>query len=58
MDYMYPSIFFSYFLFFLLTGLTGYFFVRSIKNGDLGRDSEEPKHRMMQDETDGGIHGR
>jgi hypothetical protein len=58
MDYMYPSIFFSYFLFFLLTGLTGYFCVRSIKNGDLGRDSEEPKHRMMQDDTDGGFHGR
>ena len=56
MDYMYQSIFFAYFLFALLTVLTGYFFVKSVKHGDLGKNSEEPKYRMMQDEAEGGFH--
>jgi hypothetical protein len=55
MDYMYPSVFFAYFLFTLLTGLTLFFFIRSLKHGYWGSRSEEPKHRMMQDE-DGGSH--
>jgi hypothetical protein len=50
MDYMYPSIFFAYFLFLVLTVLTGFFFLRSLKHGDFGNDSEEPKFRMMRDE--------
>ena len=52
MDYMYPSVFFAYFLFFVLTVLTGYFFVRSIRHGDLGSNSEEPKLRMMREDND------
>ena len=56
MDYMYPSVFFAYFLFFLLTGLTGFFFVRSLKHGDMGERSEEPKYRMMRDDAEGGFH--
>ncbi len=49
-DYMYPSVFFAYFLFFLLTGLTLYFFVRSLREGYWGKDAEEVKHRMLRDE--------
>ena len=53
MDYMYPSVFFAYFLFLVLTVLTGFFFLRSLKHGDFGNDSEAPKIRMMRDESDG-----
>lgn len=48
-DYVYPSIFFSYFLFAILVGLAVYFFVRTFKHGYWGRDSEAPKHRMLED---------
>ncbi len=50
-DYTYPSVYFSYFLFFLLAAGAVYFCVRSIKDGYWGRDSEEPKYRMLEDET-------
>ena len=56
-DYSYPSIFLSYFLFFLF--LTGgiFFFLRSLKSGDyFGAGSEEPKYRMLNDEESS--HGR
>lgn len=48
-DYTYPSVFFSYFLFFLLAGGALFFFIRSVKGGYLGRNSEEPKYRMLKD---------
>jgi len=51
-DYTYPSVYFSYFFFLLLVGVAIYFFVRSIKDGYWGRESEEPKYRMLQDDTD------
>jgi hypothetical protein len=50
MDYMYPSVFFAYFLFALLTGLTLYFCIRCARAGYWGRDAEEPARRMMQDD--------
>ena len=53
MDYMYPSIFFAYFLFLVLTVLTGFFFWRSLRHGDFGADCEAPKIRMMRDESEG-----
>ncbi len=49
-DYVYPSIFFSYLLFFLLAAGAVYFFVRSFRDGYWGRRSEEPKYRMLRDE--------
>jgi hypothetical protein len=58
MDYMYPSVFLAYFLFLILTLLTLYFLVRSRKDGYWGKNSEEPKYRMMRDEDDGGLDGR
>jgi hypothetical protein len=54
-DYVYPSIYFSYFLFALLAGGAFYFFLRSLKHGYLGKNSEDPKYRMLQDD-DGGSH--
>jgi len=51
-DYTYPSVYFSYFLFFLLAAGAVFFFIRSLKDGYLGKDSEEPKYRMLKDETE------
>lgn len=51
-DATYVSIYFSYFLFFLLAGGAVFFFIRSLKDGYLGSDSEEPKYRMLQDDED------
>jgi len=50
-DYSYPSVFFSYFLFFLVMGVSLYFFLRSIKDGYWGKESEEVKFRMMDEES-------
>jgi hypothetical protein len=50
MDYTYPSVFFSYLFFAVMLGLAVFFFVRTIKDGYWGKDSEEAKHRMMEDE--------
>jgi hypothetical protein len=51
-DATYASVYFSYFLFFLLAGGALFFFVRLLKDGYLGKDSEEPKFRMLQDDED------
>ena len=49
-DYTFQSVYFAYFLFVLLAGGALYFFIRSLKDGYLGPNSEEPKYRMLQDE--------
>lgn len=54
-DYTYPTIYFSYFLFALLAGGAVYFFVRSIKDGYMGPNSEEPKYRMLRDDCDNDV---
>ena len=50
--FTYPSVYFSYFLFVLLAGGAVFFFVRSLKDGYLGPNSEEPKYRMLKDDPD------
>jgi len=49
-DYVYPSIFFSYSLFFLFLVGAIFFLVRSIRYGYWGKNSEEPKYRMLSDD--------
>ncbi len=49
-DYTYPSVYFAYFLFALLVVGAVYFFVRSMKTGYWGENSEEPKYRMLRDD--------
>jgi len=49
-DYTYPSVYLAYLMFFILAAGAVYFFVRSVKDGYLGSDSEEPKYRMFDDE--------
>ena len=57
-DYIYPSIFFSYFSSYLLLAGAVFFCVRSCKDGYWGRDSEEVKYRMLKDDTDDRIKSR
>ncbi len=51
-DYTYPSVYFAYLFFLLLAGGAAFFFFRSLRDGYLGRGSEEPKYRMLEDEPD------
>jgi hypothetical protein len=51
MDYAYPGVFLSYFMFFVLLCLAVYFFLKSRKDGYWGKEGEEIKHRMMDDES-------
>ena len=49
-DYSYPSIYFSYFLFFLLMGGAVYFMLRTLRQGYFGKGGEAPKYRMLSDD--------
>lgn len=49
-DYVYPSIFFAYFIFFLFVVGALFFLLRSRNDGYWGRESEDPKYRMLEDE--------
>jgi hypothetical protein len=53
-DYVYPSIFFSYFLFFLFLAGALFFFARSCKDGYWGGNSEDVKYRMLDDDNQPG----
>jgi len=52
-DYVYPSIYFAYFYFVLLLAGALYFFFRSIRHGYWGKQSEEAKYRMLEDDDSG-----
>jgi hypothetical protein len=59
MDYTYPSIFFSYFLFFLFLVGGIYFCIRSLKRGYWGKDAEDVKYHVFDELKVGGTpHGR
>jgi hypothetical protein len=49
-DYVYPSIFFSYFFFALALLGALYFFFRSFRDGYWGSEGEAPKYRMLRDD--------
>lgn len=52
MDYSYPGVFLSYFMFFVLLCLAVYFFLKTRKDGYWGKDEGEAiKYRMMDDES-------
>jgi len=54
-DYVYPSIFFAYFMFFIFLVGAIFFFFRSFQDGYWGDHSEDAKFRMLTDE-DGNKH--
>jgi hypothetical protein len=49
-DYVYPSVYFAYFFFALMAALAVVFFVKSLKDGYWGKDSEAVKHRMLEED--------
>jgi hypothetical protein len=51
-DYVYPSIFLAYLMFFLFVVGAIFFLIRSRRDGYFGKDSEDPKYRMLDDETE------
>ena len=50
-DYTWPSVYCSYLFFALSLGLALFFFFRSLKHGYLGKNSEDVKNRMMEDQS-------
>jgi hypothetical protein len=52
-DYVYPSIFLAYFMFFLFVVGAAFFLVRSRHDGYWGNQSESPKYRMLSDDEAG-----
>lgn len=53
-DYVYPSVFLAYLMFFLCLAGAIFFLVRSRHGGYWGSDSEDPKYRMLADDETGG----
>jgi hypothetical protein len=51
-DYTWQSVYFAYLLFVLFASGAVYFFIRTVKSGYLGPNSEEPKYRMLKDDPD------
>ncbi len=51
-DYVYPSIFLSYGLFFLFVAGAGFFLARSVRHGYWGKDSEVAKFRMLREDDE------
>ena len=49
-DYVYPSIFLAYLMFFLCLAGAVFFLLRSRKDGYWGSKSEDPKYRMLTDD--------
>jgi cbb3-type cytochrome oxidase subunit 3 len=49
-DYVYPSVYFAYFYFFILLVGAIYFFFRSARQGYWNENSEEAKYRMLEDD--------
>lgn len=56
-DYSYASVFFAYFVFLLLAAGAVFFFLRTMRDGYWGDESEEAKYRMLDDDADDAAHG-
>ena len=53
-DYTWPSVYFAYLFFALSALLTLFFFLRSWKDGYWGKNAEEVKYRVFEDEVQHG----
>jgi len=49
-DYVYPSIFLAYLMFFLFVAGALFFLLRTRHDGYWGNRSEDPKYRMLHDD--------
>jgi hypothetical protein len=52
-DYVYPSIFLAYLMFFLFVAGALFFLIRSRKDGYWDEQSEAPKYQMLDNCSDG-----
>ena len=52
-DYVYPSIFLAYMMFFLFLAGAVFFLVRSRHDGYWGKQSEDPKYQMFNEDQFG-----
>ena len=50
MDYTWPSVYFAYLFFFLMFALAVFFFIKTAKDGYWGKDGEDIKFRMLEDD--------
>jgi len=50
-DYVYPSVFLAYLMFFLFLAGAIFFLVRSRHDGYWGDGSEDPKYRMLDEDN-------
>lgn len=51
-DYVYPSIYFAYFYFFILLVGAIFFFLRSFKDGYWDERSESAKYQMLNEDEE------
>lgn len=52
-DYTWPSVYFAYLFFTLMSGLAIYFCIRTIKAGYWGPEGEAVKHQVFYEDDDG-----
>ena len=56
MDYTWPSVYFAYLFFFIMFCLAVFFFVKTAKDGYWGKDGEDIKYRMLDDDSERSSH--
>ena len=56
MDYTWPSVYFAYLFFFIMFGLAVFFCVKTAKDGYWGKDGEDVKYRMFEDDAERSTH--
>ena len=56
MDYTWPSVYLAYLFFFLMFALAVFFFVKSAKDGYWGKDGEDIKFTMLEDDDERRTH--
>ncbi|BDU75501.1 hypothetical protein [Mesoterricola sediminis] len=52
MDYTWPSVYFAYLFFALMFALAVFFFLKTVRDGYWGKNGEDIKFRMLEDDGD------
>ena len=56
MDYTWPSVYFAYLFFVLMFALAVFFCIKSAKDGYWGKDGEDIKYTMLEDDDERSTH--
>ena len=56
MDYTWPSVYFAYLFFFLMFALAVFFCIKSAKDGYWGKDGEDIKFTVLDDDDERRTH--